>query len=259
MTFDDILGMMTAFTRESPLNVVPDLNDLQIYDLPLVGVAAADDPLFGRLKEEDAVGPQHMSPQEWLPGSKAVISYFLPFTARVRKANREAGWPAEEWLYARIEGQLFNNALAKLLIAKLTEAGYQAIAPSLDPRFTVVNRKSNWSERHVAFIAGVGTFCLNRSLITKSGSAGRLGSVVVNMELAATPRYYEAIDENCSKCGACIPRCPPRAVTPEGKDNAVCAIFLDETKARFNPRYGCGKCQTAVPCEDRIPAKKVLS
>jgi hypothetical protein len=23
--------------------------------------------------------------------------------------------------------------------------------------------------------------------------------------------------------------------------------------ARFRPRYGCGKCQTGVPCEHQIP------
>jgi epoxyqueuosine reductase len=256
---EDIIKAMDDFTINSPLNVVHELNDLRIYDCPLVGVANADDPLFLRLKEPDAVGPQHMTPGEWLAQSKAIISYFLPFTAAVRTANRQPGPPALEWLYGRFEGQAFNAALSQLLVDKLTEAGYRAVAPALDSRFAITNRRSNWSERHVAFIAGLGTISRNRSLITKAGAAGRIGSVVVDLELEATQRYYTAIEENCSQCGACIRRCPPQAITETGKDHALCSDYLDKTKLLFKPRYGCGKCQTAVPCEDKIPPRRSSS
>jgi epoxyqueuosine reductase QueG len=250
---EDIRKKMTAFTQDSPLNMVAELNNLRIFDAPLIGVASAEDALFARLKDADAVGPHHLSPGEWLTGSQTVISYFLPFTTAVRTANRQPGFPALEWLYGRIEGQAFNNALSRFLVDNLTKAGYRAVAPSLDPRFTIVERRSNWSERHVAFIAGLGTLSLNRSIITKAGSAGRLGSVVVDAVLAATPREYTAIEEHCTKCGVCILRCPPQAVSETGKDHALCDSYLEETRLRFNPRYGCGKCQTAVPCEDGIP------
>lgn len=255
MFLDEIKNIMTDFTNDSPLNVVRELNDLRIYDSPLVAVAAVDDPLFAHLKETDVIGPLHMSPGEWLAGSKAVISYFLPFTAAVRGANRQPGPPALEWLYGRIEGQTFNAALSQFLVNKLIEVGCHAVAPALDSRFAVVNRRSNWSERHVAFIAGLGTISRNRSIITSAGAAGRLGSVVVDLELEATPRYYTGIEENCSQCGACIRRCPPQAISETGKDHAVCSDYVDKTKILFNPRYGCGKCQTAVPCEDRIPVR----
>ena len=39
-----------------------------------------------------------------------------------------------------------------------------------------------------------------------------------------------------------------------GKDHAVCSEYLDRVKVRYSPRYGCGKCQTGVPCEHQIPA-----
>jgi epoxyqueuosine reductase QueG len=256
MRLEDIVKAMNGFFEANPLNVAAELNSLQLFDPPLVAVAAADDPLFDRLKEADAVGPGHMSPKEWQSGSKAVVSYFLPFTATVRKANRSLGLPALEWLYGRIEGERFNQALEKFLVGYFAAAGYRALAPTSDRRFTVVDRKSNWSERHVAFVAGLGTFGLSRSLITQAGSAGRLGSVIVDADLKATARYYSEPEENCIKCGACIPRCPPQAITESGKDNAVCGDYLDRVKMRYTPRYGCGKCQTAVPCEDRIPAKR---
>ncbi|VBB07245.1 alpha-helical ferredoxin [Lucifera butyrica] len=254
----DIINIEEAineFWSDNPLNIVKDLNSLQIFDKPLIGVASAYDPLFEQLKEETAVGPHHMSPQEWLPGSQSVISYFLPFTEEVRTANRRMGQPAREWLYGRIEGQQYNNALCQFLVRWFTAAGYEAVGPSVDKRFQVTNKRSNWSERHVAFIAGLGTLSLSCSIITKRGSAGRLGSVIVNTLLESTPRYYTEKDENCTKCGACILRCPPLAINENGKNHAVCSDYLDRVLARFSPRYGCGKCQTGVPCETKIPDK----
>ena len=61
--------------------------------------------------------------------------------------------------------------------------------------------------------------------------------------------------KGCSGCGACIRRCPVNAITPRGKEHPPCSDFLDETKIRFAPRYGCGKCQVQVPCMSGIPAR----
>jgi hypothetical protein len=88
MRLDDLAAAAASFVGESPLNRVPDLGGLQIFDPPLVGAAAADDPLFATLKTPEAIGPHHLSPTEWLPGARTVVSYFLPFTATVRQANR---------------------------------------------------------------------------------------------------------------------------------------------------------------------------
>lgn len=244
---------ITRFIAETPLNAAAEIGLASIYDRPLVGVACAEDTLFQSLQAEAVVGSRHLLPQDWLPAARSVVSYFLPFTKNVREANRQGELPASEWLYARIEGELVNNALRKFLVEWFAEAGYQAVAPGIDARHAVANRKSNWSERHVAFVAGLGTFSLNRSFITKAGAAGRLGSVIVTTDLAATPREYQTYDEYCSKCNACIKRCPPKAITNTGKNNDVCAKFLDKTAEKFKPRYGCGKCQTAVPCEAALP------
>jgi epoxyqueuosine reductase len=253
------LDKLTEAARDflqSPLNVVGELDSLRIFDQPLIGVASASDPLFDELKEANVVGSQHLSPNEWLGSARAVISYFLPFTKRVREANRLLGLPATEWLYGRIEGERLNVAIRESVVRLVADSGYDAVAPALDARFKVTNRRSNWSERHVAYIAGLGTFSLSCSLITKLGSAGRLGSVIVSADLAPTPRSYQSRDEYCSKCGSCIPRCPPIAITKRGKDHIVCSDYLDRVKVRYSPRYGCGKCQAGVPCEYRIPAAR---
>jgi epoxyqueuosine reductase len=254
MDLDNLAQVAKHFCVQSPLNTVIELDSLRIFDQPLFGVAAADDPLFGELKDANVVGSQHLSPKEWLASSKSVISYFLPFTKRVREANRLLGLPATEWLYGRIEGEMFNIALRELIVQRFSDTGADAVAPALDARYKVTNRRSNWSERHVAYIAGLGTFSLSCSLITKQESAGRLGSVVVGADLPPTVRAYQSRDEYCSKCGSCIPRCPPLAIAERGKDHVVCSDYLDEVKIRYSPRYGCGKCQTGVRCEYQIPA-----
>lgn len=253
VSLQSIETMIAAFMETNALNKIPALGSLTIYDHPFIGIASADDPLFSLLKAENVVGPQHLSPQEWLNGAKSVISYFLPFTKEIREANRVFGVAAREWMYGRIEGEACNNALREYLVQKFFDQGIQAVSPGLDSRFRVVNRHSNWSERHVAFIAGLGTFSLSRSLITRRGSAGRIGSMIIDIPLAPTPRSYKERDEYCSKCGACILRCPPLAISEAGKDNAVCGEYLDRVLARYRPRYGCGKCQTGVPCEDQVP------
>lgn len=251
---------LVEFVSTDPRNAMPAHNGMRIYDAPLVGFAAADDPLFFEFQKPGIVGERHLLPTDWLPGAKTVASVFLPFTEEVRRSNRALGLPSEEWASARIDGEAFGNDARRFLIALLKEMGADAVAPGLDPRFSVVNRVSNWSERHVAYAAGLGTFSLSRTLITKKGAAGRLLSVVTTLCLSPTKREYDTYYAYCSylargKCGACIRRCPPGAITTQGKDHAICSYYLDNTvKPLFAPRYGCAKCGVGTPCEKGIPA-----
>jgi epoxyqueuosine reductase len=256
MDLDDIAKAAAAALDSHPLNVIAEAGGIRLYDPPLIAVAGADDPLFEGLKNGAVVGPAHLGPREWLPEARSVASFFFPFSERVRRSNRGLGLPSFEWLYGRIEGESLIRAVVAAAVGAIRAAGGRAVAPTSDPRFGIAERRSNWSERHVAFISGLGTFSLSRSLITQAGSAGRLGSLVTDLTLEATPRPYTEPEEYCSKCRACIPRCPPKAISALGKDNAVCSDYLDEMKLRFAPRYGCGKCQTALPCEAGIPPRR---
>ncbi len=199
-------------------------------------------------------------PRQWLPGARTVISYFMPFAREIRESNRLAGLPSEEWVSARIDGEVFNSAVRGFLVHLLEELDADAVAPVSDMRFCITDRIANWSERHAAFAAGLGTFGLHRALITAKGTAGRFGSVVTTLAIEPTPRIYTGLHDNClfyakGTCCACIKRCPPGIITKEGKDNKACSDYIDaEVLPRFAPRYGCGKCSTAVPCEYRSPA-----
>ena len=116
----------------------------------------------------------------------------------------------------------------------------------------------SWSERHTAFAAGLGTFSLTRGLITEKGVAGRFGSLIVSEKYEPTKRPYHEVEEYCIRCGACIERCPAGAITLEhGKNQILCRQWVEDHTAKvYYPRYGCGKCQTNVPCEYMKPEKK---
>ena len=230
-------------------------NKVQIYDNFLIGIADASDSLWKDFKSPDIMGPNYSTPNEWLTGAKSVISYFLQFSNHISSSNKSKGPPSQEWLYGRYDGEIFNNDLRELIVELIESAGGKAMAPALDKRFEVVNHLSNWSERHAAFIAGLGTFSLNHSLITNLGTAGRFGSVITDMEFEAITRPYQEYDEYCTKCGICIERCPVQAVTEDDMDKEGCSLYLLGVLELNKPRYGCGKCQTSVPCEHKNPKK----
>jgi epoxyqueuosine reductase len=262
------------FVLENPGNFFPDSQDPYL-DEPLVGFAAADDPLFAQYKE--IIGEFHLTPQEVLakacgPEVRAatVISWTLPITKATRETNRrEDLWPSRAWAFTRTHGEAVNVALRRHLTAWLENRGYLATAPQLAPFWkefaeTPVGIASSWSERHAAYAAGLGTFSLNDALITPRGIAHRLGSVVTDLSLPPTPRPQIDYRWNClfhreGTCGLCIERCPVGAISREGHDKVKCREYvygtIPETVGKIYqvPQNGCGLCQTKVPCEGLVP------
>jgi epoxyqueuosine reductase QueG len=266
-------ALCREFLELSPLNLItagqairPDIAGMRIFEPPLLGVAAAGDPLFEELRRPEVIGPHFVPPRGWLPGAASVLSFFLPFTGRVIQANLEdPACPNPEWAHARWEGQVMVAALCLCLVEALCENGEEALAPILDPRFqasdwgkleTMPRFSSNWSERHVAYVCGLGTFGLSAGLITPRGMAGRFGSVLTSLPLPPDRRPYQSYTEYCVRCGACAQRCPAAAISlEEGKKHALCGPLVDKSKEPYRPRYGCGKCQVGVPCQRRIPPR----
>ena len=285
MDIATITRELEIFLQSSPLNTVqaedavsPDCVGVRFYDEPLIAVADAADPLFTRdFKEPTIIGPHFREPELWLEGAKSVVSFFFPFTEAVRASNRtREDLPYDEeihnqrcsslWLHARIEGQVFLNVLCAELCSFMKKQGFDAVAPSISPDFRVVNHfSSNWSERHAAYAAGLGTFGLSKGLITKKGMAGRLASIITTADLPVTSREYSGPFEYCTMCGACQRRCPASAIDVTrgcalGKDQMICGPYVAGSYLKpHGPkgivRYGCGKCQVGVPCEKGIPGR----
>ena len=276
MEKSQIITLIQETFRTHPGNAVaaedairPELAGMVLFEEPLIGFALADDPIFTTYKQEGIIGPWHMLPGEWLPGAVSVVSMFFPFTEPVKEGERKAS-PDEtsaEWLHGRIEGQNYLAGLFKEMSRRLTEAGVENCVPCVDERFKVGRGfpvpgydvrtyGSNWSERHAAYACGLGTFGLCKGIITEKGMAGRLGSIILKTEVEVEPRPYTGVYDYCTKCGVCAQRCPAKAVDMDtGKDHDKCAGRLDWSGVAYAPRYGCGKCQTATPCESRNPSK----
>lgn len=285
MTKEALVQEIIRFVSDCPENCVsgedaiqPALAGLQLYEPPIVGFASAADSCFTKVfKQEGVVHPEYLAPEEWLPGAKTVISFFLPFTEAVKKSNRQRhdtpyapGLPqrcSAQWLHARIEGQLFLDKVTDHIQQLLESEGFETVCPTTSGRLRMIEPcVSNWSERHAAYAAGLGTFGLSKGLITAKGMAGRIGSVITNGQFQPTPRPYDDPFEYCTMCGACMVKCPAGAIDKArgcamGKDQLICGTYvrgghLPAHGPHQRVRYGCGKCQSGVPCESGIPPEK---
>jgi len=265
----DIKKFAKEFQTDDPTNRIPaslaknpEYINRMIYDGVLVGVAAADDEVIASLRDNEKANIDMTPPEEWLPGAKSVISVFMPFSRWITDENVGGDWPSDAWFHGRIEGQSALNRFIQLLTDQLREEGYESIVPTLDPRFKVDKSKcaSNWSERHVAYAAGLGTFGLSRGIITELGMAGRFISLITNQNLDPTPRPYAQLYEYCIKCLSCAGNCPVDAISiAHLKDNKLCDAFVDKVRLREEPYYGCGKCQSGVPCAFGIPVDQPIT
>jgi epoxyqueuosine reductase QueG len=270
-----------SFVRTSPLNRMPDDARLPFFDEPLVGFADGNDSLFTEFKT--IIGPVHLTPIEALVKTHdkqpedvgqlvSVISWILPIVQKTRESNRaETTAPSRDWAYTKWYGEKFNNALRKHVVDMLTIRSYLSTAPAVQPFFkSATNEKgdfSNWSERHIAYVAGLGTFSLSDGFITEKGIAHRCGSVVVDLKLPPSPRTATTPYSNClfyvnKSCIACIKRCPVGAITEVGHDKIKCQKYQEVELKHIKEDYqvgtgSCGLCQTKVPCEFTNPTRKV--
>lgn len=198
MDKERVVKIVKEYIENSEMNYVQkdialskELVGMKIFDEPIFAFGLADEEGFKLLKNEEAIGEHFLLPKEWLSEANTVISYFLPFSETVIKSNREdKNWPSSGWLHGRIEGQKLINSLNKHLCDTLIHEGYKTIVPTQDSRFwsstenhEVKDFTSNYSERHMAFVCGLGTFGLSKGIITEKGMAGRLGSVITSLKL----------------------------------------------------------------------------
>jgi ferredoxin len=266
--------------------------DLGTYlEEPLVGFASGLDPLFFEYKT--LIGSFHLTPREIISAALkekgrgllfseieqiSVISWVLPISEDTRKSNRREGqFPSKLWVYTKEFGEACNNALRRHVTGFLEDLGHLAVAPSLLPSFQSfrdenIGWTSFWSERHIAYTCGLGTFSLNDGFITPKGMAMRVGSVVTLLKLTPSEKRYRHPKENClqfrnEKCGKCISRCPAGAITEKGHDKDKCHDYIDSDPLKAkrseyglqNPSPSCGLCQTNVPCEFEIPRPDLIA
>jgi epoxyqueuosine reductase QueG len=278
--------VIKEYAAGSPANRLRALDNGRIFEEPLVGFADGDDPIS--LEYKKVVADYHLTPREAFethlrsqgdsgqtkPNQLSVISFVMPVSPETRSSlRRETVVPSLQWNHTRWHGQDFINELSRYLVSLLGELGYRAVAPEVASFFQIKQLPqgpvANWSQRHMAYAAGLGTFSLSDGFITPRGIAMRCGSVITDLVLPPSPRVYESHLANClfyrdRSCRRCMERCPAGAITEKGHDKNRCQDFLMNKQkvilkelAReegYIGRYlGCGLCQTKVPCEAGIP------
>ncbi|MCU0595068.1 MAG: epoxyqueuosine reductase [Desulfobacterota bacterium] len=266
------------FLIHSPENTLANQAKDRAFEEAIVGFSRGDDPLYDAYKER--VGSYHWTPLEIFArtfpgeavtaGELTVIAWVVAHNPLTKQDNRrERFYPAERWARARIFGEEVNEKLRRHVVAALEAEGFAAVAPALSPHWEQKASEryvyaSTWSERHAAYASGLGTFGLCDGLITPLGKAVRVGSVIARIQLPPTPRPYKDHHEYClfysrGTCKKCISRCPVGALSESGHDKIKCRSHVrpvteEYVKAHYGfDGYGCGLCQTGVPCESRIP------
>ena len=276
-----VSSLITDYVANSPSNSIKNAANEKAWDEPLIGFSRGDDSIFQVYKQKDNIGPFHWTPLEIFnltfpdisvkAEELSVISWILPHTESIKAdLRKQKTIPSEKWIRARLYGEEFNEELRRYVAETLTKAGHPAVVPILSKSFKMGSSErygmaSSWSERHAAYAAGLGTFGLCDGLITPKGKAIRCGSVVARIQIPATPRPYTDHHAYClfystGTCGMCATRCPGGAVTKSGHDKTACSkqcmVTAEFAKKELGLNgYGCGFCQTGVPCESRIPVK----
>lgn len=296
-----MIDSITAFLKEefefNELNRLPqEYGGGKIFSKPQIGVAQGNDPIFFKFKE--IIGSEHYTPleiwlasgQKQLPASNLrVVSIVYPFTDEIRKKSitpiklSKIVLPTEIYSIARNFAKDFRNDIMKKTVDFFQKRGFNAISGKLSEAYTLVAKKdfySTWSENHIAFAAGLGTFGLHEGLITNLGCNIRLASVITDAQLNVTPRKSDEPYANClyfakGTCRDCAKNCPANAITEKGYDKMKCNKYRNKVAREMVPRIkpilkaynrrinwkykaqnypvGCELCQFGVECMDKNP------
>ena len=232
----------------------PSMKNVEnIWQEPIVGFADANGSYISSLKE--IVAPAHKLPGDFMENPNIVISYYIPFTPELAALNMnvEGNMAAQEWSDAYNLTNIMIADISQYIADLLNEMGYRAVAPTgvvFDKQLIL----SNWSQRHIAYAAGLGTFGINNMLISEKGCCGRYGSVIADIPVEPDQILTE---ERClykknGSCKKCVQNCFAGALTTEGFDRKKCfeICMLNDAKTGADV---CGKCDIDIPCAFKAP------
>jgi epoxyqueuosine reductase QueG len=221
------------------------------WDEPLIVFADANDPMFLNLKK--IVSSSHALPTDFIEDAKTVITFYIPFKEEVNISNVKSEESSHEWATAYIETNKLITDLNTYIFDKLAEANYDSTKLPPTHNFDKEKLISNWSHKHIAYIAGLGKFGLHQMLITEKGCSGRIGSIVINLEIEPTRRQEK---EYClfrynKTCKKCIEKCVDGALKVDSFDRHKCyerCLINAKKHSELGLADICGKCISKVPC-----------
>jgi epoxyqueuosine reductase QueG len=236
----------------------------KLWREPIIEFISAENENFPKLKE--TVCPDHLMPCDILPDAKSIIIYFIPFEVNIVKTNINGPMASTEWAMAYIKTNNLIRIINENIIKLMHQNGYKAATISAMNPFDVKKLVSTWSHRHIAYIAGMGTFGINNMLITKNGCCGRFGSIAINYELNEYKQIGE-IKEKClnklyGNCGVCQSNCILKCYDNNSFDRQKCYEQCLKNK-KLHKKYGhadvCGKCLVNLPCSTNEPKVQYIA
>jgi epoxyqueuosine reductase QueG len=230
---------------------------------PLAALLPANHPRIPLLKET-AVS-NHLMPEEILPGAKSIIIFFIPFDEKIINSNLKGEAASEEWALSYVLTNTLLGRVSDELEKVLNRHGFRAGKIKPTHNFDEKTLMSRWSHRHLAEIAGLGSFGINNMLITQEGCCGRLGSLVTDAgvtEFEIDITEAKPADEKClykknGSCGICQKNCINGAYTDGIFDRHKCyEMCLKNAEIHKAAGYAdvCGKCLVGLPCSSRDPS-----
>lgn len=213
-------------------------------DIPLVGCAPVerwDQPLF------EPWIPEDFRPRSIFPDAESVIVIGMAVSLPVVDTAPSI-WYRE--LYRTVNALLDQNAYR--IAGILTRRGFPSVSVPRDGYGSISVLKEKpaafFSHRHAAYLAGLGTFGINNTLLTPAfGPRVRFASIFTAAELPPDPIISEPL---CIRCMRCVDACPVHAIDREDyplglTDKIACAARSEALNNRFiSP---CGICIKVCP------------
>jgi epoxyqueuosine reductase QueG len=230
-----------------------------IWRKPIIGFASAQDPLFNQFKK--IIRPTHATPNELLPGAKSVVAYFIPFAKTLHKENFDMEYySSRSWAVAYLATNRLISSINDSLKVELESRGQRVALIPPTHNFDEQSLMSDWSHRHVAYVAGIGRFGHNNLIITEKGCSGRVGSMVTDLILEPSPRFNHefCLHKAGIDCLKCVERCRYEALYAAKYDRHACyrqCLVNDRYYRDLDLTDVCGKCSAMVPCSVTNPVK----
>lgn len=260
VTIDQLRKFTEKFVAAEPLR----LGTEGWWRTPLLAAAPVD-ARFDQLPRIAA--DDHLHPRDLLPTAQSVIVFFIPFKQKLVKENRKGDRPCRNWGRAYVETNDLIGRLSQALGDLLAEHRFKSGLTPATHNFDDVKLMARWSHKHLAHLINLGRFGVHHMLITPAGCAGRLGSLVSEVELGEHSLIGTA--QACllkagKECGQCIKACPVEALSEDGFDRRRCWDRLNENRRQLDDfsdlpesTHVCGKCAAILPCSFKDPVAAV--
>ena len=230
----------------------------KMWKEPIIEIISANDARLNILKK--AVSASHLMPCDILPDAKSIISFFIPFNENIVRSNEEGTMASAEWALTYVKTNDLIKKINDNIEVLMERNGYKTGKIPATQNFDEKKLVSNWSHRHIAYIAGIGTFGINNMLITKNGCCGRFGSTIINYEFDEYKQPGEMKEKCLNKlngsCGICQKKCIINAYENNYYDRHKCyeqCLKNSEYYKKLGETAVCGKCVVGLPCSTKEP------